>query len=408
MELLRLSKFKLQLRALITEVRELRERANCSREQLKLLIQKQKQTEEEYSRKLQALQAELVSSEELQHKLERKVKHLQDDNALLEYKQKDLKGTIDGLLQSRESFISLYEDSTCEMRRSIETRDRKLTVLSDKLLAHFLLFESIEKEASSVKQLVGNVQQIVTEKEEVVDGLKTKLNKVSAFHRDFVEKIGFMENKLRINQDELRRKDTVISELEGQLEAANLKNNFQPQIEELQKALSTKEEVIQSLMAEKKALHSEARSSEIILQKIQQSIMNMNAEDKRFFSSVLEGKEEFAETSKEENERTGYILQEIVEDSPYKDPEQRASDKSASPMVRECNSVNNILQNCNFESCVSELACSQPQSVCLDPQSAAIVITVQLDEKKVNCASSVHQLDSENSTTEADSSENQR
>ncbi|XP_043703663.1 uncharacterized protein LOC122653789 [Telopea speciosissima] len=301
----------------------------------------------------------------------------------------DLKGTIDGLLQSREGFISLYEDSTCEMRRTIETRDRKIALLSEKLRAH-LLFESIEKEAASVKQAVDNVQQVVNEKEEV-------------------EKISFMENKLRINQDELQRKDRVISELEGQLEAAKLSNNFQAQIEELQKALSLKEDVIQNLMAEKKALHFEARSSEIILKKIQQCIMNMNTEDKRFFSLVLEGKEEFAEMSKKENDRTGYMLQEIVEDSPYKDPGQRAAENTALPMVRECNSETNLLQeNCNFESCVSEFACSPPQSVCLDPQSAANVIIVQLNEKKVNWDSSVHQLDSENSTTEADTSENQR
>ncbi|XP_042498128.1 putative leucine-rich repeat-containing protein DDB_G0290503 isoform X2 [Macadamia integrifolia] len=404
MELLRLSKFKLQLRSLITEVQELKERDNCSREQLNRLIQKQKQTEEEYSRKLQALQAELVSSEELRHKLERKVKHLQEGNALLENKQKDLKGTIDGLLQSRESFISLYEDSTCEMRRSIETKDRKLAVLSDKLLAHLLLFESIEKEATSVKQLLDNVQQVVAEKEEVVGELKTKLNKVSAIHRDFVEKISFMENKLRINQDELRRKDTVISELGGQLEVANLSNNFQSQIEELQKALSLKEDVIQNLMAEKKALHYEAQSTEIILQKIQQSIMNMNAEDKRFYSSVLDGKEECAEMGKKENNRTGYMLQEIVEDSPYKDPGQRAAENTASPMVRECNSENNPLQeNCNFQSCFSGFACSPRQSACSDPQSTANVIVVKLNEKKANWESSLHQIDSENSTT----SENQ-
>ncbi|XP_042498130.1 cingulin isoform X4 [Macadamia integrifolia] len=386
MELLRLSKFKLQLRSLITEVQELKERDNCSREQLNRLIQKQKQTEEEYSRKLQALQAELVSSEELRHKLERKVKHLQEGNALLENKQKDLKGTIDGLLQSRESFISLYEDSTCEMRRSIETKDRKLAVLSDKLLAHLLLFESIEKEATSVKQLLDNVQQVVAEKEEV-------------------EKISFMENKLRINQDELRRKDTVISELGGQLEVANLSNNFQSQIEELQKALSLKEDVIQNLMAEKKALHYEAQSTEIILQKIQQSIMNMNAEDKRFYSSVLDGKEECAEMGKKENNRTGYMLQEIVEDSPYKDPGQRAAENTASPMVRECNSENNPLQeNCNFQSCFSgKFACSPRQSACSDPQSTANVIVVKLNEKKANWESSLHQIDSENSTT----SENQ-
>lgn len=36
---------------------------------------------------------------------------LQDDNALLENKQKELKGTIQSLLQSRESFVNAYEVS---------------------------------------------------------------------------------------------------------------------------------------------------------------------------------------------------------------------------------------------------------------------------------------------------------
>ena len=59
------------------------------------------------------------------------------------------------------------QDSTCEMKRSIETSDRKLAILSQKINAHILLFDSIEKEASSVKQVVNNVQRLVSEKEEV-------------------------------------------------------------------------------------------------------------------------------------------------------------------------------------------------------------------------------------------------
>ena len=53
------------------------------------------------------------------------------------------------------------------MKRSIETRDRKLAVLSEKISTHILLFNSIEKEASNVKQVVDNVQRLVSEKEEV-------------------------------------------------------------------------------------------------------------------------------------------------------------------------------------------------------------------------------------------------
>ena len=37
------------------------------------------------------------------------VNYLQNDNALLENKQKELKGTIQILLQSKESFVNAYE-----------------------------------------------------------------------------------------------------------------------------------------------------------------------------------------------------------------------------------------------------------------------------------------------------------
>lgn len=64
--------------------------------------------------------------------------------------------------------IDVYEqESTCEMKRSIEARDRKLSVLSEKLNSHLSLFDSIEKEAFSIKQVLDNVQLLVLEKEEV-------------------------------------------------------------------------------------------------------------------------------------------------------------------------------------------------------------------------------------------------
>lgn len=53
------------------------------------------------------------------------------------------------------------------MKRSIETRDRKLNVLYEKINSHLTLFDSIEKEALSIKQLVDNVERLVSEKEEV-------------------------------------------------------------------------------------------------------------------------------------------------------------------------------------------------------------------------------------------------
>ncbi|KAL2546818.1 hypothetical protein Fot_16051 [Forsythia ovata] len=152
MELLRLSKFQLQLRALISEVHHLK---------------KEKKAEEETNKKLAQLRAELVVSNELQQKLERKVNCIESENALLENRHKELKETINNLLQSRESFVKAYEDSTYEMKRAMESRDRMILFLSEKIKAHSLLVNAIEKEASSIKQIVNYTQCILNEKEEV-------------------------------------------------------------------------------------------------------------------------------------------------------------------------------------------------------------------------------------------------
>ncbi|XP_010255720.1 PREDICTED: ELKS/Rab6-interacting/CAST family member 1 isoform X4 [Nelumbo nucifera] len=381
MELLTLSKFKLQLRALVTEVRDLREREHQSTEQLQLVIQRQKRSEEEFSRKLQELQAELDSSIELQQKLERKIRCLQDDNALLENKQRDLKGTIDSLLQSRESFVSIYEDSTCEMRRSIELKERKLSVLSEKLCAHFLLFESIEKEAASVRQLVDNVHQLVSEKEDVVAGLKMKLEQVSALDKEFIDKICFLENRLKNVQDELQRKDMVIIELERQLEAAKTSITCQPQIGELQKTLSIKEDIIENLLAEKKALYFEVRNMEMILQKIQDAVTCINAEDKKVFCSVLEDQEESSTMSKKEGDGMYYLMGVILDISWLK----------SAVLCHEHNSVDNLHENCNFDSCMSEVVYSPPQPDCSGLQLDAKVLNISIAEKKNNCLPPVSQ-----------------
>ncbi|GKV22763.1 hypothetical protein SLEP1_g32593 [Rubroshorea leprosula] len=112
MELLKLFKFKLQLRALVTESRDLRVRIlRLPDSDSAVWMQKQKHTEEEFSRKLQELQAESASCNDLREKLERKeASYLQNDNALLENKQKEMKGTTNGLLQSRDDLINAYQD----------------------------------------------------------------------------------------------------------------------------------------------------------------------------------------------------------------------------------------------------------------------------------------------------------
>ncbi|KAF4356097.1 hypothetical protein F8388_005189 [Cannabis sativa] len=241
MELLKLFKFKLQLGTLISEFREVRERERSATEHLHHRIQKQKQNEEDFARKIQELQAELSSSNEHRQKLERKVNYLQNDNVLLENKQKELQETIHNLSQSKECFVNAYEESTCDMKRAIQIRDRKLGVLSEKVKSHLLLFDSIEKEAVSVKQVVDNVQHMM------MADLNNKLDKVSAFEKVFVERIVDLEEKLKCEEYEIQRKNRVISELEAQVEAA-------------------------------KALHSELQSLGIVIKSIQGNLKNINEE----------------------------------------------------------------------------------------------------------------------------------
>ncbi|KAM6563029.1 hypothetical protein CsatB_023027 [Cannabis sativa] len=291
MELLKLSKFKLQLGTLISEFREVRERERSATEHLHHRIQKQKQNEEDFARKIQELQAELSSSNEHRQKLERKVNYLQNDNVLLENKQKELQETIHNLSQSKECFVNAYEESTCDMKRAIQIRDRKLGVLSEKVKSHLLLFDSIEKEAVSVKQVVDNVQHMMSEKEDLVADLNNKLDKVSAFEKVFVERIVELEEKLKCEEYEIQRKNRVISELEAQVEAAKVSTACQTQIDELQKILSSKDVVIENLISEKEALHSELQSLDIVIKSIQGNLKNINEEDKDRFASILEYQE---------------------------------------------------------------------------------------------------------------------
>ncbi|CAM8979985.1 unnamed protein product [Rhodiola kirilowii] len=233
MELLKLSKFKLQLQALIADVHELKERERSATEQLNIQLQKQKQSEEEFTWRIQQLEAEIGALVETRQKLERKVDYLQKDNTLLENKQKELKGAINNLLQSRECFVNTYEESTSEMKRSIEAKDRKIALLSDKVNSHLILFDSIEKEAFSVQQVVDKVQQTVSEKENIVAELRRKMEKVSSFEELFEEKISVLESKTRDQGKELQTKNKAIMELSAQLEAEKTRKNHNSEIEEI-------------------------------------------------------------------------------------------------------------------------------------------------------------------------------
>ncbi|CAL5428925.1 unnamed protein product [Camellia sinensis] len=337
MELLKLSKFKLQLRALVTEVRELR---------------KQKQIEEEFGRKLTELQAELALSNELRQKLERKgavvsptnpnmtVSYLQSDNALLENKQKELKGTINNLLQSRESFVKVYEDSTFEMKQSIQTSDRK---------------------------------------EGIVAGLKSKMDKLSSYEKVFVEKISDLESKLRNDENELRRKEKVISQLEAQLEEAKIKNTINKGCDHTEFTDREKDG---------QALQLELRSLGIILQKIQDTVTNMNEEHSPLF---WEAKKNVQKLKKRKISDMG--CQTLIEDayqntgenSPSKAGEGGSEENTAS-VYKEHDSVNKRLQgNNNMECCISEFSCSSPQPTYSEPQSTPNVVSIAVTEAKDNC-----------------------
>ncbi|XP_060669256.1 protein CROWDED NUCLEI 2 [Ziziphus jujuba] len=402
MELLKLSKFKLQLRTLVAQVRQLRERDLSAAEQLHHSVQKQKQTEEEYGRKLQELQEELASSHEMRQKLERKVSHLENDNALLENKQKELKATIQNLLQSREYFVNAYEESTSDMKRSIETGNRKLSFLSEKIKSHLLLFDSIEKEALSIKQLVDNIQHLVSEKDEVVAGLKGKLDVVTEFEKIFIEKICDLEKKLELEEEETQRKNKVISELEAQLEGAKLSSICQTQIDELQKILSVKDEVIQNLISEKEALHSEVGSMGIILEKIQRIVTCMNEEDKGRFSLLLEHQKGRNTVVTKGDNRIRDAAQNSTEKFSSKAygtgrTEFTVSEGNASSPLSRKSVGNHILENNNTDSYVSEATSSEPQSGAGAP-------SISMKDYKDKSSTTIHPLASECSTTQVEAS----
>uniref|UniRef100_A0A803QS30 Uncharacterized protein n=1 Tax=Cannabis sativa TaxID=3483 RepID=A0A803QS30_CANSA len=336
------------------------ERERSATEHLHHRIQKQKQNEEDFARKIQELQAELSSSNEHRQKLERKVNYLQNDNVLLENKQTELQETIHNLSQSKECFVNAYEESTCDMKRAIQIRDRKLGVLSEKVKSHLLLFDSIEKEAVSVKQVVDNVQHMMSEKEDLVADLNNKLDKVSAFEKVFVERIVDLEEKLKCEEYEIQRKNRVISELEAQVEAAK-PGVLSLTKTHLQKILSSKDVVIENLISEKEALHSELQSLGIVIKSIQGNLKNINEEDKDRFASILEYQEGsiMALTTDNRIDNVNGNSTGRCSNKDYMIGAAACTDSSLSPK-----SVGtHLLESISADSCVSKSASSEPQSV---------------------------------------------
>lgn len=268
-EVVALSQLQLQLIALVSELRLLRERERAVREELHASSQRWKEAEEEHRREARELRAEVAARDDALRRLDSRIKCLENENELLEKNEKYLKESMEGLLQSREAFIEHYEDSTCSLQWTIQMKDKQIAVISEKLNSHLALFSSVGKEVAAVKQVLGDVECLVGEKENVVSDLKGKVQRISILEKDFVEKLSFLEGKISSYQLELRNRARIIYELKEYLEAEKLNNKFQPQLEELRKSLLVKDEIIEILTSEKQAMLIELHNMEIALRKFQ-------------------------------------------------------------------------------------------------------------------------------------------
>ncbi|KAH7666149.1 Ribosomal protein L4 domain-containing protein [Dioscorea alata] len=361
-ELLGVSKFKLHLLALISEARDLRDSERCAREELLHSAQRGKQIEAECARKVKGLQMEVASRDEVILKLESKVKFLKTESALLGKREKDLKEMINDLLQSRDTFLSVYQESTSELRHSIEKRDKMLAVLSEKIQAHMLVLDSIRKEAASVKHVVDNIKHLVIEKEQVATVLKLKMEKISEFEKDFVDKIHFLEDKLSEYKLELRRREITIFELKEHLAAEKIGSNLHSRVEELQRTLLVKEELIQRLTSEKQALHLELQNLQVILQRIQCSFIKMSVEDQKALSLAIENPEACEIIDMKKNESSENIILEITKAN---DSGSGSTEHSDHQEQKVENIENELPSEKKFIS-----PCINKPSVCFSPQSA--------------------------------------
>ncbi|KAG9144316.1 hypothetical protein Leryth_019414 [Lithospermum erythrorhizon] len=268
MELMKISKFKLQLKTLISEFNHLKEKERFASDQVQLLNQKKEKSKEEFDNKLRELRSELALSNEIRHKLETKVSCLENDNEMLERSQKELNEGLNNLLQSREAFVKAYEDSTCEMRRAVETRDRT-----------------------------------------IVSSLQRKVDEVSTFEKLFIDRIRDLEGKLKNQELEVRRRDKIISKLEADLEATKISGNeCKPMTEEIQRALAAKELMIDNLISEKKILQLEVGTLGIVVKKIQDAVFRINEEDRKIFSSMFIDQEDHATDGKSEITRDENVV----------------------------------------------------------------------------------------------------
>ncbi|GJN20601.1 hypothetical protein PR202_gb07997 [Eleusine coracana subsp. coracana] len=227
-EVAALSQLQLQLLALVSELRLLRERERAAREELRDAGKRWDEAEEERRREARKLRAEVEARDDALQKLEARIKCLENENEVLQENVKNLKESMDVLLQSREDFVKQYEavnrsnllscispmaryqqsygiihlfpwqDSTCSMQWTIQMKDKQIAVISEKLNFHLVLFSSVEKEVAAVKQVLGDVQCLVGEKENIVTDLKEKVQRISTLEKDFVVSIPDVERQMEI------------------------------------------------------------------------------------------------------------------------------------------------------------------------------------------------------------------
>ncbi|GKC56548.1 hypothetical protein Tco_1084146, partial [Tanacetum coccineum] len=391
MEMMRV---KGKLQALITELRQLREKERVSFDQLHIHLQKHKQSDEDFSRKIRELEADLASSTQIRENLQRKVQFLEDENCLLETKQKELNQTISNILQSKQAFVDAYQESTCEMKRSIESKDKTIVMLSEKVNAHFLSLDAIRNQASLVKQVVDNAQRVVDKKEEVVARLKIEMDKVCAFENLFIEKINEYEMKLKSNENEFQRKERIIAELQSQLETTKITDRCQSKIDEisiyhsyLQESILMKEGIIQTLISGNKALRSELGMLEGTLKTIRDTMARMDEEDRAAFSLMLANQRKAAIDDKE-NDRINQDFQNCEANSHHKASRASVVETAASPSCKEhAHSASPVRENNNANSPPSY---SPSNLIRSESQPAVNVTTVPSaeEEKDANASKS--------------------
>lgn len=166
----------------------------------------------------------------------------------------------------------------------------------------------------------------------------------------------------------------------------------------LQKTLFAKDAVIQNLISEKEALHCEVGGLAIILQRIQETVVNMNEEDRRLFSSLLECQGDCdMVVTKEDTDR----IEDLVQNSGEPSPNKASSTGTGENRGWGHNSDGNILQEDNR----SNSSVAEASSPCSELHSAANGPSISVNNAKVNCTAIAHHLDSECSTTQAETSQ---